>query len=286
MTIKLATPPHGTHHIMALPALLAMLLMSYGARAEPATTVAVEQPVTIARSQALPYLAPNTITPTALPKPDALQSHAWRRDIMTILQMQKYVVPIEIDVARTERDVTPEMMTRIIGHNFKRDALPRTFALLDRVGKDSHIITKAAKDYWRVPRPYLVDKRVKLLIEALPANNYSYPSGHTSTSLVWARVLGDLLPDYRFALNVQAERIAAHRLIVGVHTPRDLAGGKELGELIVAKLQAVESYQADRQAALQELKTAGYNQPAAADSFDTPTATPKNWRSFPSQIAE
>ncbi|MEQ1652805.1 MAG: phosphatase PAP2 family protein, partial [Hyphomicrobium sp.] len=158
-----------------------------------------------------------------------------------------------------------------------RTELPLTFALLDRTGADVNAVTWAAKKHWHTTRPYRLDHRIKLLVDPLPADNYGYPSGHSSTSLVWAQILTQLDPAAAARLQHQADRIAWHRVLAGVHTPHEVDGGKKLGAAIFAALMAKPAFQTDLTAAHAE-----YDAWRAA----TTPASRKNWKSFKSHVAE
>lgn len=234
------------------------------------------------------YLNPSSIAYKQLPQPPKVKSKAWKNDIGKIIQIQKYAAPHEIAAARYEHRTRPEIMTDVLGPNFTRVKLPKTFALLDNVTADSKSVTKQAKDHWHLPRPYKADKRIKLLVPPLNPKNFAYPSGHTSTSLVLANLLGDLVPDARTVLQHQAGRIANRRVLAGVHTPHDLTGGRVLGSLIWQKLQAQPAFQADLAAAREEISASGYSWNAPGCPVMVKPAQParKNWKSFKSRVTE
>jgi len=62
-----------------------------------------------------------------------------------------------------------------------------------------------------------------------------------------------LMPDKKEALLARAEEIAQHRVVVGMHFPHDVAGGKKLAELIVAELKKSPDFTKDLAAAKAEL---------------------------------
>jgi acid phosphatase (class A) len=103
--------------------------------------------------------------------------------------------------------------------------------LIDRAFLTSKAVNDSAKNYWNTKRPYLMDKNIKALIK--PHNNKSYPSGHTSSSYVAAHLLGLLIPEKRNQFYNRAAEIANHRILVGMHYPKDVEGGKEMALLIV-----------------------------------------------------
>ncbi len=228
------------------------------------------------------YLAPDNVSPHLLAVPPKPKSKAWNADIAKIIQMQKYAAPTEVTEARAEQKVRPEIVTSVLGPHFNRETLPLTFKLLDNVAADSKAVTKEAKDYWHIPRPYVADKRVKLQINPLRPTNFAYPSGHTSSSLVLAKVLGDLMPNARPVLLQQAGRVASHRIIAGVHSPHDIAAGQQLGEAIYLQLRAKSAYLQDYSAAAAELSTAGFRPVPGCH----PAPQKKNWKHFKSRITE
>ncbi len=234
------------------------------------------------------YLTPASVAYKQLPKPPKVKSKAWKADIGKIIQIQKYAAPHEIAAARYEHRTRPEIVTDVLGPHFTRAKLPKTFALLDNVVSDSKAVTKQAKDHWRLPRPYRADKRVKLLVPPLNPKNFSYPSGHTSTSLVLAHLLGSLVPDAHYALQHQAGRVANRRVLAGVHTPHDLTGGRVLGALIWQKLHSQPAFQTDFAAARAEVLANGYRWTAPGCPVATQPAKParKNWKSFKSRVTE
>ncbi len=234
------------------------------------------------------YLTPASVAYKQLPKPPKVKAKSWKSDIGKIIQIQKYAAPHEIAAARYEHRLRPDILTDVLGPNFSRVKLPKTFVLLDNVTSDSKAVTKQAKDHWHLPRPYVADKRVKLLVPALHPKNFAYPSGHTSTSLVLANLLGSLVPEAHFVLQHQAGRIANRRVLAGVHTPHDLTGGRVLGALIWQKLQAQSAFQDDLAAARAEIAASDYRwmAPGCTATAQPPKPARKNWKSFKSRITE
>lgn len=201
------------------------------------------------------YLAAEAVSPLILPAPAMPGSKEFEKELKAVIKAQKDASKKDLAAARAEAPVTPEMITSVLGPKFTRANLPATFALLDKVGKDTGKITHHAKDFWKLPRPFRVapDKVKSLLEKEIPADNYAYPSGHTSASAVWAEVLAALAPKATEKLRARAEEIAYHRVQVGVHYPQDLTGGRALTFAILAKLEKSAKYQADFAAAKAEL---------------------------------
>ena len=81
------------------------------------------------------------------------------------------------------------------------------------------------------PRPYRLLETLTILI-AEPGE-YSFPSGHTSSSFAAGVVLYLMLPKkYGIPAMILAFLIGISRLYVGVHYPTDVLGGMVMGALL------------------------------------------------------
>ena len=97
-----------------------------------------------------------------------------------------------------------------------------------------------AKMIYKRPRQFLTHPEIKPCIK-LP-NSTSYPSGHSTISRVYARILSVMYPDRAAAFMVRADEIAMHRVLGGVHHPSDTAAGKRLGDAIARRLLNTNSF--------------------------------------------
>jgi acid phosphatase (class A) len=203
----------------------------------------------------LALTAPHAVLPDMLTPPPAEQSAIWLAEIDHIIAAQKNIDDTTLTAMRAEQPVVPEMVTNVLSEKFTRKNLPKTFHLLDRVGADTRSFTETAKIYWNTRRPFVVDTRVKLLIDNI--SNKAYPSGHTSISAVWAMTLAALMPTQTETLLKRADAIAWHRVQAGVHYQVDLTGGRELARLTFTALNANAQYKNDFERAQKELRQAG-----------------------------
>jgi len=81
------------------------------------------------------------------------------------------------------------------------------------------------------PRPYRMIETLSILIPE--PGEYSFPSGHTSSSFAAGVVLYLMLPKkYGVPAMVLAFLIGISRLYVGVHYPTDVLGGMVMGTLL------------------------------------------------------
>lgn len=78
------------------------------------------------------------------------------------------------------------------------------------------------------PRPFVADTRARVV--GYQPETYSFPSGHTTTSLAAATVLAFALPRRRAAIAwALAVVISFSRIYIGVHYPLDVAAGALAG---------------------------------------------------------
>lgn len=108
------------------------------------------------------------------------------------------------------------------------------------------------KNLVRRVRPYRVLETLTILIEE--PGEFSFPSGHTSSSFAAGVVLYLLLPKkYGVPAMILAFLIGISRLYVGVHYPTDVLGGMVMGTLLaigaVKLVEFVEKKIAEKKAA-------------------------------------
>ncbi len=114
-------------------------------------------------------------------------------------------------------------------------------------------MTDAGKDFFQRPRPYTTDPS---LANGKLEKSFSYPSGHSTESMVLALVLADLLPDKREAILAHARQMGWHRVQIARHYPTDIYAGRTLALAIVKQFQKSGSFQKDFKAAKAELAAA------------------------------
>jgi acid phosphatase (class A) len=198
------------------------------------------------------YVRAQFLPPQLLPPPPGEGDAVWRKQIDQVLKAQHNLSESERAAIRDEQKLRIELMTSVMGLNFTRDNLPKTFALLDHVMASVEQVTDADKKFWRTRRPYLTDTRIKLYVDPIDASP-SYPSGHTAASRALAEVLGMLVPEKRGDLRARADIIAFHRVEAGVHYPVDLDAGRILAMLVVGSMMANDDFQDDLAASRKEI---------------------------------
>lgn len=202
-----------------------------------------------------PYFKGTLISPKLIDKPFKVGSSQWENEINQVKNVQSYAKKEDIDQAAKEKELRPETIVLQINPKLVRSKFPKLYQLLDRVSETSRETTGHIKEYWGIKRPYLTDKSVMPLIPA--SNGYSYPSGHTTGSYIYAHVLSLIMPKKDQKLKDIAQTIAWHRVLAGMHYPQDLEGGKQLSLVLYGGLIQNSEFNNDLEEAKKELSEAG-----------------------------
>jgi len=120
-------------------------------------------------------------------------------------------------------------------------------------GADAAAVTDTAKDIWKRPRPFVVDPS---LASGKLEKSFSYPSGHSTESMVLALVLADLLPDKQDAILATARAIGWHRVQIARHYPTDIHAGRVLAQAIVKQFKDNDEFNRDFLEAKAEIEAA------------------------------
>jgi acid phosphatase (class A) len=185
-----------------------------------------------------------------LPKPGPDKSPITRGEGDLMLAIQAETPPAARDRAKSEDTLTPWVYAGVLGPNFSKAKMPLTADLLDKAEKDTHNLTEEAKRLWDRDRPPHQDGRITPLIKV--PSSASYPSGHATRAVLWARVLAVLSPKDKEALLERARLVALDRVIAGVHYPTDVAAGMALGDAIADQLIQSEAFKTDLEKAKAE----------------------------------
>jgi acid phosphatase (class A) len=135
---------------------------------------------------------------------------------------------------------------------------PRLYKLLQRVATDAGASTRAAKDRYRRPRPFMLNHAPTCFPAADDAlrTSGSYPSGHAAIGWAWALVLSEASPDQSEAILARGRAFGDSRLICNVHWESDVIEGRFMGAATVARLHDEPEFLADLEAAKAELAAA------------------------------
>jgi acid phosphatase (class A) len=155
--------------------------------------------------------------------------------------------------AYSEKSFTVFNFAEAAGPFFVESNLPTTAAFFEKVQKDAETVTDTGKDFFRRPRPYSTDPS---LANGRLEKSFSYPSGHSTESMVLALVLADLLPEKHDAIIAHARQMGWHRVQIARHYPTDIFAGRTLALAIVRELKKSPDFQRDFEAAKAELAAA------------------------------
>ncbi len=195
-------------------------------------------------------------------KPDAIEllappplpgSAEQAADLEEVRAVHRGATSNDIAVAYSEKKFNVFNFTSAVGAFFQSNNLPRTTAFFEKVQKDAEAITDNAKDYYRRPRPYTVDPG---LANGKLEKSFSYPSGHSTESMVLALVLADLFPGQRDAILAEACAIGWHRVEIARHYPTDIYAGRVLAQAIVKQMVKNGAFQKDFARAKAEIAAA------------------------------
>lgn len=154
-----------------------------------------------------------------------------------------------------------------VGSFFQLSAVPTTAAFFQRVQADAESVTDAGKNFFKRPRPYTIDRT---LASGKLEKSFSYPSGHSTESMVLALVLAEVFPERHDAIVAKAREIGWHRVQIARHYPTDIYAGRVLAQAIVREMNNSERFQKDLAAAKKEIASV---EPAAQRSAVPVAAT-------------
>ena len=199
-----------------------------------------------------PYFDAENIKPNVIDSPALLDSKELQEEIKQIIKLQQNIELKDIDLALDEKEMRVELITEYVNSNLTQNKLPQLYNLLIKVGATSYFATNKIKNHYKLTRPYLANKSVQAIIS--PSKGYSYPSGHTTGSYLWAFVLSQLIPKQADDFKNRAQQIAWHRVQMGMHYPQDIKGGKQLALILFNNLMNNHNFLQDFNDALAELK--------------------------------
>src|SRR3984957_18229881 len=165
------------------------------------------------------------------PLPDSVEQAA---DLAEVQAVCHATPSNDITVAFSEKKFDIFNFKPAIGDFFQPGKFPKTEAFFHRVQTDAEAVTDNAKNFYKRPRPYVVDPS---LASGKLEKSFSYPSGHSTESMVLALVLADLVPDQQDAILAKARSIGWHRVEIARHYPTDIYAGRVLAQAIVKQMK-------------------------------------------------
>ncbi|HZL44574.1 MAG TPA: phosphatase PAP2 family protein [Verrucomicrobiae bacterium] len=191
------------------------------------------------------YLPAGLPDPVALLAPPPLAiSTEQAADMASTVAVFKARTPQEELLCRSETKFTIFSFAPVIGPFFQPGKFPVTEAFFQQVQRETSAVTDSAKNFWKRPRPYMLDLELAAAGGALE-KGYSYPSGHSTRAMVLGLLLAELFPDRKDSILEEGRNIGWHRVEIGRHYPTDIYAGRTLAQAIVREFKANPAFQAD-----------------------------------------
>ena len=191
----------------------------------------------------LNYLAPGQPPAVTLlappPLPDSAEQAA---DLAEVEAVAHAASSDEKAAAFSERKFNVFNFTPAVGDFFQSDNLPKTTAFFHRVQTDAESVVDNAKDFYKRPRPYVIDPS---LAAGKLETSYSYPSGHSTETMTLGLVLAEVFPDKRDAIVAHARLMGWHRIEIARHYATDIYAGRVLAQAIFREMKANPDFQRD-----------------------------------------
>jgi len=177
-----------------------------------------------------------------LAPPPATDSAEQAADMDEVKTVYHAASSSDIAAAHAEKKFSVFNFTGVVGDYFQSNSLPKTAAFFEKVQLDAGTVTDLGKDFFKRPRPYATDPS---LANGKLEKSLSYPSGHSTESMVLALVLAELLPDKHDAILAHARLIGWHRVQIARHYPTDIYAGRVLALAIVKQFRKSDAFQKD-----------------------------------------
>lgn len=207
-----------------------------------------------AKESTLSYLADGKPDAAALlAPPPLLDSPEQAADLNEVREVYHSATSNDVAAAYSEKKFSVFNFAEAVGPYFQPDKLPKTTAFFEKIQSDAATVTDLGKDYFKRPRPFVTDPS---LANGKLEKSFSYPSGHSTESMVLALVLADLIPDRHDAIIAHARMIGWHRVEIARHYPTDIFAGRMLAIAIVKQFKKSDAFQKEFEAAKVELEAA------------------------------
>jgi acid phosphatase (class A) len=214
----------------------------------------MSEPTTSVKGRQLNYLPAGKPDASVLLAPPPLPgSPEQAADLDEVKTVYHAASSNDMAAAYSEKKFSVFNFTPVIGDFFQSNNLPKTTAFFERVQKDAETVTDLGKNYFHRPRPYTTDPS---LANGKLEKSFSYPSGHSTESMVLALVLADLIPDKHDAIIAHARLMGWHRVEIARHYMTDIYAGRVLAQAIVRELKNSPDFQKDFAAAQAEIAAA------------------------------
>lgn len=228
-----------------------------------AAVLAATPLVSLGQNATFYYLTSNHPVPAEILPPPPLSGTAEQAaDLQEVIAVRNACTTNEEKVAFSEKKFSVFNFSPAIGPFLQPGKFPRTEAFFQRVQSDAAAATDAAKEYWKRPRPYVL---IPSLASGKLEKSFSYPSGHSTESMVLALVLAEIYPEKAEPIMAIARNIGWHRVEIARHYPTDIYAGRVFAMDLKRKMKANPQFQRELAEVKRELMQA--SKPSLAEGY-------------------
>lgn len=196
---------------------------------------------------------------TLLPLPPQIGGPIDKADFEAVRAFQKYEGSKRWQQAIFDANADVFAIYRpILGPDFLPQNEPEIAALLNYADRKLSLANQEAKKAFKRDRPFIRFMDIRICTKSAP-KDFSYPSGHSALGWMSAQILAILKPMHAKAILARGREYGESRLVCGVHFPSDVAGGRNLANVMMANLRSDSEYQRLLAAAKGKQKTRNQN---------------------------
>lgn len=208
-----------------------------------------------AAEEAQPFTTAQQVDLThILPPPPANDSAQTQRELREVLDMQQKRTPEMASQAKADVEENVWVYSNVMGPKFNAKALPAVSAFFDRIVATEAAVVDPAKDFWKRPRPHILDSRIEPIVKR--SSSGSWPSGHTTLGTLMGITLANMVPEKRAAIMTRAWQYGDNRVVAGIHYPSDIEMGRIAGSVISQQISQQQDFQQQYRQARDELRQA------------------------------
>ncbi len=202
--------------------------------------VALFTATAFAKESALHFLpAGQPDAATLLAPPPLIDSVEQAAEMETVRSVYHAASDDDKNAAYAEKKFSVFNFTAAVGPFFVATNLPKTAAFFEKVQLDAETVTDLGKDFFQRPRPFTTDTN---LANGKLEKSFSYPSGHSTESMVLALVLAEALPEKHEAIIAHARLMGWHRVQIARHYPADIFAGRTLAQAIARQFKSNDEF--------------------------------------------
>jgi len=208
-----------------------------------------------AAEEAQPFTTAQQVDLTRiLPPPPANDSAQTRRELQEVVDMQQKRTPEMASQAKADAQENVWVYGNVMGPKFNAKALPAVGAFFDRIVATEAAVVDPAKDFWKRPRPHMLDSRIEPIVKR--SSSGSWPSGHTTLGTLMGITLANMVPERRAEIMTRAWQYGDNRVVAGIHYPSDIEMGRIAGSVISQQISHQQDFQQQYRQARDELRQA------------------------------